>query len=291
MHFRNYFSICDHFKKDINDIFKTATKPPVKTDCLLTDIRLSVIECELEQAHKDRNEGECARMGAEYNWYFCKRPFFNVFPYIEEKLLNLNADILLSEVFLPFPSIEVRTTTRTMLFSHHPDGFICIDQSIDGSFVAIEFPRHLNSGDVVSTYRRRGEGDALALLCIGVCMIAKDASLVTPVLLNKHRKESMTPSEIAEYAAKAAKRTGKSGFDVGRKMEKMKATSHYRNGCFAKYYVGKNHECYPANGSLEKVPVIKWRSGAIVNATNTPRIPTGFKDLKIEESGAPNNGT
>ena len=115
-------------------------------------------------------------------------------------------------------------------------------------------------------------------MAAGTCMLAQDKSIVEPVILNKHRKDYMTPAEIADYAERAISRTGRVGFEVGKQIERMKATIHYRNGCFAKYYVGKDHECYPANAELSKVPIIKWRSGAIVNKDNVPKVPTGFKD-------------
>jgi hypothetical protein len=126
------------------------------------------------------------------------------------------------------------------------------------------------------------ERKACMTIACGVCLLAKDESIVVPVILNRDRKEEMSDDDLKEYAEKAAKATGKTGFDVGRDMQLKQASCHYRNGCFAKYYVGKSHKSYPVNCDLEKAPIIKWRSGSVVNASNAPKIPTGFKGNESE---------
>ncbi len=120
------------------------------------------------------------------------------------------------------------------------------------------------------------------MIACGVCLLAKDPEIVVPVVLNKHRKEHMTDEEIKQYAAKAAEVTGKTGFDVGRDIQARHQSCHYRNGCFAKYYVSDKHPSYPNDCTLEKAPIIKWRSGAVVNASTPPKVPTGFKGNESE---------
>lgn len=102
-----------------------------------------------------------------------------------------------------------------------------------------------------------------------------------------HAEFLMTPAEVADYADRAIKRTGRVGFDVGRDIERAKASMHYRNGCFAKYYVTKSHEQYPPQATADRVPVIKWRCGSVVNKEHATRVPTGFKDESEAKQDTP----
>ncbi len=219
-----------------------------------------------------------------------------MYPCIESKLMQIDRNIDVSELYLPFSAIEIRTSNKTFLACNHNSGFyfvVDITPTIHQEFL-IHKLQNL-SATVSAPYReikqdwpradekhdlQQSDRIDIMLLVAGICMLAKDKSIVQPVILNKHRKDGMTPAEIAEYAAKAVARTGRVGFEVGREIERQKATVHYRNGCFAKYYVGKAHECYPTNAEADKVPIIKWRCGSVVNKDNVPKVPTGFKDLQ-----------
>lgn len=235
-----------------------------------------------------------ARMKSELVWYRSKRPYFNVHPYIEKKLLELSDDINMSELSLPYQAIEVRTKKTTVFMATLKDLFLFVMELGNGVYQEIAVPRlytikqtiDLPSTLVAEHWNPTGDATfpnelvrSAIFICAGTCMLANDKSIVTPVVLNKHRKDSMTDDEMADYSERAIKRTGRIGFDVGRNIERMKASAHYRNGCFAKYYVGKNHELYPPNAIVDKCPIIKWRSGSVVNKDVVPSVPTGFKDL------------
>jgi len=232
---------------------------------------------------------------SELMWYGLKRPFFNVYPVIERKFLEMSDSIDMRELSLPFASMEIRTTNKTMLISDFGRFFlITVELGSNGDYQEFQIAKEQTINNLSkmviplcdeAILGRSSEPDLenselvkLVFMAAGVCMLAKDTSIVKPVLLEKHRKENMTPSEMAKYAEKAVNRNGRIGFDVGRELDRMPASAHYRNGHFAKFYVGKNHECYPSNCELSKVAIIKWRCGSLVNKDRVPMIPTGFHD-------------
>jgi hypothetical protein len=253
---------------------------------------------ELKMAKKRGELLSGSRFLSELFWYQVRRPFFNVYPIIEKKFSEMGEEFDMSELVMPFQSIEVRTKQRTMLLADVGGDFmITVELDKTGEeYQEFRISRNQKIGNVRKNIKIRHESSArpaksnnlhfdelerLIYMAVGVCMLSKDKSIVTPVILNANRKESMTPAEIANYAEKAINRTGRVGFDVGRELDRMPASVHYRNGHFAKFYVGKTHECYPDNCELSKAPIIKWRCGAIVNKDNVPKVPTGFHDEAI----------
>lgn len=238
------------------------------------------------------------RLVSELLWYRNRRPFFNVYPVIEKKLLEIDAPLRLDELFLPSPTIEIRTTSCTFLlndagaafgfvvelekgryaeFMMHKQGFVNEIPGCEYRHIHSDWPEKIAAAAGTPPLNEE-QRTQIALLACGVCLLAKDPSIVVPVVLNKHRKDDMTPDELEIYKQKAIDATDKTGWDVGRDMQFRQASCHYRNGCFAKYYVTKSHHQYPENCALQRAPIIKWRSGAVVNANNTPTVPTGFKD-------------
>lgn len=237
-----------------------------------------------------------ARMTAELQWYRDKRPFFNVYPAIEQKMNEISFALQMTELYLPYEVLEIRTESTTFLLVSRKEYFLFVIEFSDGTYqeFVVNKNQSLGQSEASPTLSIKGQlwrhtemcthsitqaqRNEMVRIAVGTCLLATNKDIVTPVLLNKHRREEMTPAEIAEYANKAINNTGRVGFDVGRELERMKATAHYRNGCFAKYYVGKDHPSYPPDSHARVVPVIKWRVGALVNKDNTPKVPTGFKD-------------
>lgn len=292
--FRDYFSTFDEAKKMACSDPRAYALMRESTGADMKDFE-SVYKYEIAGLNPQTQTFAIERMKSELAWYRDKRPYFNVYPLIEEKFFELSYEIDLKELVMPFRAIEVRTQTRTILLCDKRSSFLLVVEGPNRSFQEVVIPRltkinrviesgccmidepwpHKTNEQVVSPDEMR----RCLLLAVGVCMLASDPSVIKPVILNRHRKESMTPAEIAMYADKAIRRTGRVGFEVGKDIERMKATMHYRNGCFAKYYVSKAHELYPKNAEASKVPIIKWRCGSVVNKDNVPRVPTGFKDL------------
>jgi len=296
--FRDYQSAYD-------ELIKVAKKNNVSADGLASvgvDRKSyeSVYEYEIRNAKRMQDVFASWRLTSELDWYRCRRPFFNVYHVIEKKFTALDLDIDMSELHLPFKTIEIRTTNRTILLGDMGHLFLFVVElhgaSVNGLAAYQEFVcdktrtlksvfggKHREAGHSgwfeapESAAIDTKEQHRLIYVAVGTCLLAADKSVVQPIILNKHRKEQMTPAEVAEYAEKAINRTNRIGFDVGKDIERNKALVHYRNGCFAKYYVGKEHEAYPKNAETRLVPIIKWRMGAVVNKDNIPNVPTGFK--------------
>lgn len=292
--FKDYISTFDEVRKEVK-----ATPNGVRL-MLNQGIDFNSFEslyaAELAALQQTKSFVSVERMKSELEWWRCNRPYFNVYPFIEQKFFELNSEIDMAELTMPYPTIEVRTQNRTMLLCEKKGGFLCVIDFENGDYQEMVFPKtaklkHVRSGEFVKlpdNWHKKGdttlskdELEKCVFLAVGTCMLAKDPQVVMPVILNKHRKESMTEAEIAIYAEKAIARTGRVGFDVGREIERMKAFVHYRNGCFAKYYVAKNHKLYPKNAEASRVPVIMWRCGAIVNKDNVPKVPTGFRGSQV----------
>lgn len=283
MKFRDYKSRLDFYNKDAK-LYRTL--PHISRDMFSL-----FYESEIERAEELDNKLEFTRHVAEYLWYEEKRPYFNLYPSVEKKLLELSGGIDLASLSLPFGAIEVRTCSRTVLMSmikkslyfivDFGDQFQMIGLNMSSGKLGEIDEFGLCSEDSSIPLMTAKERHDLFFVAAGVCLLAKDNSIVSPVILNADRREDLTPERLSELATKAINRTGRVGFDVGRDIERMKATAHYRNGCFAKYYVGKDHESYPTNSELKLAPVIKWRCGAVVNKDNLPTVPTGFKDSEL----------
>lgn len=305
MIFRNYQSAFEEFRAEtkkqmaLNRVGKSVVDQTLGFDS--ADHR-SYYKWEIAATKTNNQIMAGSRFLTELLWYESRRPFFNVYPLIERKFLELSESIDMSELVMPFPAIEVRTNHRTILLGDFGREFM-ITVELRNGYQEIRVPRTERLGvrassrcqRVAENWQNKGEEEIsknelsdLIYLAAGVCMLANDSSIVKPVILNQHRRENMTPNDIARYAEKAVNRTGRIGFEVGRDIERMKATAHYRNGCFAKYYVGKDHECYPPKAEASLVPIIKWRCGAVVNKDNVPKVPTGFHDvpdnrIKVDE--------
>ena len=244
-------------------------------------------EREHQEYSRRKWDGQVLRVWAEEQWYADRRPYFRVYPLIEKKLLALRGKMTVGEMRMPYPSIEINTQRRTMLFHKSDDRCTLVAETTGDDFVLLAAPLETTIDQCAAAREQisdwHGASDAskdiageCIRIAIGVCLLATDPKIVAPVILDKHRRDDMRPEEIERRAAQAISRTGRVGFDVGRDIERMPVTSHYRTGCPAIYHVGKSHESYPRGGVLDREPVLLWRSGAVVNADRTVRVPTGF---------------
>lgn len=294
--FRDYRTTVDDLRKQVKSI-KTG-RDVMRRMGVDIDSYESIYAAEMKNAKKYKDPFCKMRMFSELLWYRCRRPFFNVYPVIEKKLLEISGEVDIGELHLPFPAIEIRTTSRTILLSDAGRLFVFTVELSGGRYQefcmvkkgVVKQIESMEFKTIITDWPKKGSGNGLsdddrkecATIACGVCLLAKDPTIVSPVILNKDRKEEITADELKRYAERAAEATGKTGFEVGREMQLNQKSCHYRNGCFAKYYVSKTHQQFPDNCDLEKAPIIKWRSGAVVNASNVPKVPTGFKGSESE---------
>lgn len=257
-----------------------------------------VYTAEMREAAKRKDAAGTMRFIAEHHWYLNKRPYFNVYPIIERKLKELSPNLSMDKLTIPFQVMEIRTYSETYFAADFGDKFhIVINTEDSNRFREVTIAKHQTiessySSDTAyldrqgnprertdeDSYSEHKVKESIFLIC-GLCMLVNDKSIVQPVVLAESRRDFMTLAELERFKDKAIRRTGKTGFDVGRDLQSPKATAHYRNGCFARYWVADGHEQYPAGCTEKLSPIIKWRSGAVVNADAGPSVPTGFKDL------------
>jgi len=296
MQFKDYDSAFDQFRRETKCVrgMKTAEKL-FRDKGIDPDSYASVYRAEVKRAAAANEGFATRRLMSELQWYIDRRPYFNIHPYIEKKLMNVDFSIDMTELRLPFASMEVRTKTDTFLVAHMQNTFFVvielkggyqeflfscnhkIQSVVDGKYVqADEASVFTNVDGLAATEEQRRMA---IVLTAGVCLLSGDQSIVKPVILESDREKELTPSELEKYRNRAIARTGKTGFNVGEEMENSSKHSHYRNGCFAKYYVCRDHAKYPKNSSAHKAAIIQWRHGAIVNKDTEVLIPTGFKDL------------
>jgi hypothetical protein len=111
--------------------------------------------------------------------------------------------------------------------------------------------------------------EGLIRLTVLVGLLANDHDVVTPYVLSKDRaKYDATTDEDVRQAIerRAIRRVGR-GFDVGKALQQEKEQSpHWRNPHLALFWTGK--------GRLK--PIVKMRSGAIVNRVSMAEVPTGY---------------
>jgi hypothetical protein len=297
--FRDYFSAFDEARKTWKDL-KEWERQLLKTkglDKVVKDYKL-LYQQEITVSAKANERLATARLSGELIWYTLKRPYFNVYPAVETKLDKVSENIELKDVSLPFPVLEIRTFSSTMLLCDTKTHFVfTIDNPNNNTYEEMmvlkngtlgqlqEFSDYEIEDSVFTvkseTHRKRDLqkifNKHLRLAC-GVCLLSKDPAIIRPVILNQHYREDLTPEQIEDYAKRATSRTGRIGFEVGKELERTKNSAHYRNGCFAIYHVSKNHEKYPPHAVSDRAPVIIWRSGTVVNRDYVPPIPTGYKD-------------
>ncbi len=309
--FVDYQTSLDHFKKGLRSYGKSVAMSVLESRLGVTraaDIQLNDFyqkECSgMESCGASRIE--VLRLVVEYNWYQCMRPYFNVFPYVENKLLDISASVDFSELPFPFESLEVRTCSETLLCGDLNNYVHVTYQRNDSeSYREWMFPK---CGTVAETTNRptcnagsswspntvdtsleddavrANEQSRVIRIVAGVLALSRDKSLVTPVIMNRHRKPNPDDVYLERAAAAEVHRSGRIGFDVGREMEARKSTEHYRTGHFARFHIGRNHAQYPPGAGGDKVAIIKWRSGCVVNKGNVPEVPTGYHDTGDAEA-------
>jgi hypothetical protein len=223
----------------------------------------------------------------ECRWTQNRRPYFNVFPALFGKLQSVSLRGVGTDVFiramanLSLETLLVRSSASTGCMG-------CLVSTITGKGLMLKF--YLKSGDgelqnLVITSESRGpdsndfglyaeriglDNDVpeiaqfLSVVLGSLLLDVEDRSLVNPVLLNKDLPKLSRIGEVE--AIDRAKRRGVIGWDLGRSLESVCRSAHYRNA----------HLCLFRTGPGRSTPVIKFRSGAFVKPTNRISVPTGY---------------
>ena len=237
----------------------------------------------------------------ERDWERKRKPYYNVFPSIVPMLTRLNLDLDSSLIRLPLPALCVRlpkdAARNPLKFpwkgEEVPIRCVLVGEINQGKAMSIL----IDIGEVMSdmafpiyTYRnfRRREGltveaalkelrrgwtaemgiqipesliDDCVRLCCTLCLLENDPEIISPdVLADDRAKFDQTGDR--RYVEKARRR-GKFGWDVGRRIEVM---PHYRRPHMALVWTGRGRA----------VPRVVPRRGSVVHREVVEKVPSGF---------------
>jgi len=234
-----------------------------------------------------------AAIECERTWYDNKRPYYNVWPGIAAKLLMLDVSkVPVRACKLPVDPLVIRFAegsdflfddarpVQSVLFAAESVRFpeqmpftsLCIVKST-GFETRIPFALDAeetigaNRDNLVTKYMDAPRVDfthKTLSLCLSLCLLATDASIIEPDVLSADRNKY--EETLDEKYVQRARNRGKYGWNVGRLIS---VTPHYRRGHFALRWTGKG----------AATPKIIWINSVIVKRKSVTDIPTGYLDI------------
>jgi hypothetical protein len=228
---------------------------------------------------------------AEEIWVASERPYYNVWPIAADLVESVKLDLKFSQVRVPFFSILLRfavgrepSKLRTALifwprgfktiqiFCHFQDGtddVLTVQHAYELDDVVEDWLARLNEQAHNMREHHHEAGKLLVRLVVFLGLLAQNDDLVTPIVLSKDQsKYDLTNDEAlkAWLENRAAKRAGR-GFNFGRRLQiESEQSPHWRNPHLCLFWTGEGH----------KIPVIKMRSGAVVQKVSMAEVPTGY---------------
>jgi len=242
----------------------------------------------------------------EDTWVKLERPYYNCWPLAMSLAANTKLTVPFSEVALPYKSMLLRfpqgnepfslgvamlywnEDKRVFMvqgwFANSPDGILLREVYTDEELVEDWFQEIKNSefqADWIQKERLERFDDtvvshAVVRLAVFIGLLAHDIDMITPVVLAKDRQkyESTNDPAVKRWLEdRAARRAGR-GFDVGRRLQEQKEKSpHWRNPHLALFWTGPGRT----------KPIIKIRSGAVVQRVSMAEVPTGYLGPETED--------
>jgi hypothetical protein len=249
-------------------------------------------------AVKDGCMGPCSadmnikRMGwatAEQSWAELLRPYYNVWPIAVDLCKQVRLELRFDSFKIPYNTLVLRFAK-----GHEPYGLETAmldwhEQRIQITGRIAENTLHLEerySPDTqVEEWLKNIESQfteyaaiscLLVKLVVFVGLLSHDQDVITPIVLSKDQAKyntAKTPDEKKWLEDRAARRVGR-GFDVCRKLELDRSSSpHWRNP----------HLCLFWTGAGRTIPIIKMRSGAIIQKVSMADVPTGYLGPEAED--------
>lgn len=235
------------------------------------------------------------------NWLSISRPFYRVYPSIEELLLtsdlSVTGDVFFSNSLVPVVkklkgwsiavefSKESQVINRCVMISiikgpgeftredfhmvmHYVDeengDFICSSFSIGACTLEESIEMASKHGDSAGV---KDEALSIFRVFVGACMLANDPMLIEPIVLNrdaiKYKKASVEQRHKME---ERASRLNGRGWAIGKGFEEQCETSpHFRKSHLALFWTGKGRS----------IPKLQLRKGCLVKSRKVVEIPTG----------------
>ena len=247
----------------------------------------------------------------EKAWWELERPYYNVWPSVFEMIENVDLDVPMRCLTLPHASMAMCFAEGTKhglascLFSVRKAAegqlFISIVANVywNGELVSVWRCGQMRGDESLSVFAKCRESERwkrdtaqaqamsedqetaiLLLLChifCGVSILANDATLVQPIVLNRDLLKYENADETTKkYLEGRAARINGRGFNIGKNLEaEIKATSmspHVRKPHMALFWTGKGRT----------IPVLQLRRGAYIHRADVTTVPTGYMDRESQ---------
>lgn len=306
MHFHPYFNLRNQMAKfapfqDVREIARSMSPNQFRSFFLET------VAEKMQKAQPGSEANElfdrfCA-LSAEQIWVDIDRPFYNIWPIAENLAHGVKLDLPFSAVEIPFNSLVLRfavshephNLTSAMLFwpKEWPgtSKFVTVFCYFSGSMDRLTFRYEYDPSENVENWLQRIASDSdnpkwrsmtqdyknanpnaaslMVRLVVFIGLLANDHDMITPVVLSKDRAQydASEDENVKTWMEKRAMRKLGRGFDVGKKLQAERdASPHWRNP----------HLCLFWTGPGRTKPVIKMRSGAVVQKVSMAAVPTGY---------------
>jgi hypothetical protein len=231
---------------------------------------------------------------AEQSWSELERPYYNVWPIAIDLSRQVKLELPFASFKTPFEAIVLRFSkghephglSTAMLFWLGPRIQIMARPTQGEDTINLEM-RYTPEEQVEAWMARLQEdakeleqiGALLVRLVVFVGLLSHDRDMITPIVLSKDQARydsAETPDEKKWLEDRAARRAGR-GFEVCKGLElDRNASPHWRNP----------HLCLFWTGLGRTVPIIKMRSGAVIQRVSMAEVPTGY--LGPENDDEPN---
>lgn len=236
----------------------------------------------------------------EQTWVEIERPYYNIWPIAIPLAQSVRLAVPIKCVEFPFKAILLRfprghepysISTAMLLwdsmersfivhchFANSPEGlhFSFGQYNPDETFEC-RLQRVLKKDIDLNDWgdEREASCDSLKALALMVriavfaAILSRDEDLITPIILSKdqNKYDETDDTEVKKWLEERAARKAGKGFDICKKIQLRKDLSpHWRNPHLALFWMGPGRT----------QPIIKMRSGAIIQKVSIAEVPTGY---------------
>lgn len=310
MQFHDYQTIRNKWARDKNSEFGKAAnrmkaeefRAYVQNSCYAVMQSEHRYSAEVLEWH--RWQGQVVDM--EQQWVDSDRPFYCIWPVIVPLARSTHIDMPMSVVELPLPTLLLRFAKghepygigTAMLYWDRTDRLFTVHCHFANSTEGLQLSLGQYEPDQTFLhYLERALGENWSMddwseernascdakeacvstlkLAVFIALLAKGEDIITPKVLAKDQQkyEATDEERVKSWLEGRAARVMGRGFDVGKQLqEEQERSPHWRNPHFALFWTGPGRT----------VPVIKMRSGSIVQRASMADVPTGYLGPETE---------
>ena len=255
---------------------------------------------------KEWLENQLRQARCEQGWVELDRPFYNVWPVTLSLAKSVALDLPFSSVTFPFEFLMLRFAVgqepnsvgcvmmrwektrrlftldcyrtnkwqgEAIILQHHYQPEECVEdwltEVLRSGIGNSRFCEHIETPRFLSEPEFADISSLMIRLSVFISLLAKGDDLITPVVLSKDqtRYDATDDPDARQWLeSRAIKRVGR-GFNVCKRLEIERSKSvHWRNPHLALFWIGPGRT----------QPIIKLRSGAIIERVSMAEVPTGY---------------